>query len=128
MSKLLVDTNIIVDYTHSANTILRDLFGKQINQKVQLYISLLTITEFLTGIDMENLDSGEKSKKLLENFEVTTPNKTIAYIAATLLRKKYTQLIADAYIAATCLYYNFELVTRNIKHFKNIPGLKIYTV
>jgi len=31
----------------------------------------------------------------------------------------------DLLIAATAIHYQLILVTENVKHFKNIPGLKI---
>jgi len=41
------------------------------------------------------------------------------------LRRVYKKLkLGDAIIAATALAYNFNLVTRNTKDFKNIEGLE----
>ena len=42
------------------------------------------------------------------------------------LRRMYKKLkLGDAIIAATALAYNFALVTRNTKDFKNIEGLEV---
>lgn len=34
----------------------------------------------------------------------------------------------DTLIAATALYHDLTLVTRNLRHFQRIPGLKLYHV
>jgi predicted nucleic acid-binding protein len=34
----------------------------------------------------------------------------------------------DAVIAATCIYHDLILITRNEKDFKEIPGLEIYNL
>jgi len=33
---------------------------------------------------------------------------------------------ADIMIAATAIYHNLELVTRNVQHFHRIPHLRIH--
>jgi len=42
------------------------------------------------------------------------------------LRRKYKIKLPDAVIAATALYYDLILVTRNEKDFEGIKGLEIY--
>lgn len=36
--------------------------------------------------------------------------------------------VKDSFIAGICDAHNMPFLTRNIKHFKNIPGLKLITI
>jgi predicted nucleic acid-binding protein len=42
------------------------------------------------------------------------------------LRRKYNIPLADAFIGAVSLIYDLVLITRNIKDFQKIIGLKIF--
>ncbi len=42
------------------------------------------------------------------------------------IRKERRMKLPDAIIAATALYYNLPLITRNVGDFKNIADLRIY--
>ncbi len=33
---------------------------------------------------------------------------------------------ADLFIAATALHHDLTLVTRNLKHFERVPGIRLY--
>jgi predicted nucleic acid-binding protein len=41
------------------------------------------------------------------------------------IRKIYKTKLPDAIIAATALVYDLTLITRNVKDFQNIEGLRI---
>jgi tRNA(fMet)-specific endonuclease VapC len=34
---------------------------------------------------------------------------------------------ADLFIAATAIHHDLILVTRNVRHFQRVPGLKLHT-
>jgi predicted nucleic acid-binding protein len=127
MKRLFIDTDIIIDYTYSANDTLRTLLLMQESGNTELYVNLISITEFFTDKNIEKLKVSKQADSLFHNFTIMNLNQEEAYIAAELMREKYITSIGDAYIAATCIKYGIELVTRNIKHFKNIPGLRIYS-
>ncbi|WP_366078947.1 type II toxin-antitoxin system VapC family toxin [Thermococcus sp.] len=42
------------------------------------------------------------------------------------LRRKVSIKLPDAVIAATALLHNLTLVTRNVKDFEKVKGLRIY--
>ena len=54
-------------------------------------------------------------------------DQNIADLAAD-LRRMYRIKTADSIIAATAIFTGTMLVTRNIKDFKNIEGLKIKNI
>jgi len=122
---ILVDTDIIIDFSNAKNDILSDLFKKQNDKKVKLYTCPIVITEFFTDQKLKNKKLFDIAAELFKNFTSLPITNDIAYLAANVLREKQLPFLGDAYIAAICLNNNITLATRNQKHFANIPNLKI---
>jgi predicted nucleic acid-binding protein len=77
--------------------------------------------------------TGEKAlreaKNLLSKFHILAFDDACAAkageIFAALKRKGLSLDVRDVMIAATALAYELTLVTRNVKHFSRIEGLKV---
>src|SRR5947209_19561774 len=125
--KYLVDTDWIVDY----------LVGKQ--QAISLLssawqdgiaISLITLGEIYEGIyyGRDPQRSEVVFRQFLRSVDILPLNRSIMQRFGRIrgdLRQR-GQLIGDPdiLIAATALYYDLILLTRNQKHFQRIPLLK----
>jgi len=125
--KYLVDSDWVVDY----------LSGKQ--QAISLLtvvwpdgiaISLITLGEIYEGIyyGRDPQRSEAVFRQFLRSVDVLPLNRSIMQRFARLrgdLRQR-GQLIGDPdiLIAATALYYDLILLTRNKKHYQRIPLLK----
>ena len=131
----LLDTNII-----------SELISKKPQQNVldfiknldedSIYLSVITIGEIRFGID--RLDKNSKRKKeldiwfdsLLDRFDgriLDIDIKTMMIwsdITNTLQKQGVAISIMDALIASSSLRNRMNLVTRNVKDFKNIKNLK----
>ncbi len=70
-----------------------------------------------------------QTKKFLFGYDVLELNAKSADIAAKtytyILRKGKDIGLKDLFIAAIALSYNAPVLTRNVKHFKNIEGLNV---
>ena len=66
---------------------------------------------------------------ITSNFQVLDFSEAVAYRAAEIYRqlKKENLLIEfrDIFIAATCLEFDFPILTLNKKHFQRIKGLSL---
>ena len=116
----LLDSNIIIDYTRGfAPTI--DFLSKNIDQDSYLSISVISEAEIYAG------KSYGKLKDFLAEFPIDRldVNLSIARLAGSLRREINSINLIDALIAATAINHNLTLITRNVKHFKNIPNLKL---
>ena len=125
--KYLVDSDWVVDY----------LAGKQ--QAVSLLtsvwqdgiaISLITLGEIYEGIyyGRDPQRSEAVFRQFLRSVDVLPLNRSIMQRSARIrgdLRQR-GQLIGDPdiLIAATALYHNLTLLTRNKKHYQRVPLLK----
>jgi len=86
-------------------------------------VSVISKIELL-GFPKLDTTSFETIKKFIKNAKIYHLNELIADKTIN-LRREYNIKLADAIIAATCLIYNFELITRNSDDFKEIKSLKL---
>ena len=50
-----------------------------------------------------------------------------ASLHVELIRRNHDIGVKDVFIAASCLEHDLPLVTKNVKHFRRISGLKVLT-
>jgi len=124
----LLDTDIIIDFFNNDNSIIKNI-EKRAN--LSIYISSLTLCELYRGAFLSaNPEVEEKNiLDLLASTEFVSINKEACKIFGknnAYLSKigKITQEI-DLMISSIAISKDLVLVTRNKKHFENIPGLKI---
>lgn len=125
--KYLLDTNILVDHIRGKEVI------NQVSAGDEAVISIITLAELTHGAYKSDNPKNSLSKidytidKLnlqVENLSKDIVN-TFGEIKANLEKKGQRLEDFDLLIAATAKVNNLTLVTRNIKHFKRIKGLKL---
>ncbi|MGB9706714.1 MAG: type II toxin-antitoxin system VapC family toxin [Microgenomates group bacterium] len=121
MSKYLVDTNIIIDFSRKDRKAAAFLESLE-----EIIVSIVTVGEIYQGVG--NKRELESAKQFFRNTKILLIDEQISTLALELL-EKYTLpsglLILDALIAATAIKFDLILVTSNVKHFKIIEGLKL---
>ena len=117
MSQVL-DSNIVIYSFLPGHQFLKPFVTNKKN-----LVSVVTQVESLgfVGIRKKEEDYFNRIFDILQIIPIDKEvlNKTIE------IRKRHKIKLGDAFIAATALLYGPELVTRNTKDFKNIPGLTI---
>ncbi|WP_297506124.1 type II toxin-antitoxin system VapC family toxin [Thermococcus sp.] len=119
----LIDTNILIYY-------LADAIPEEELPKVEeilrksFNVSIITKIEFL-GWRGHTPEGFKKSKEFISFAHVIPLTDEIADIAIELRRKVIIKL-PHAVIAATALLHNLTLVTRNVKDFEKVEGIRIY--
>lgn len=126
MDKIFIDTDILINYTHDKSKILRILLSEQKLNKVELFINPVVLAEFFTDQKLKNNNYMERISVFLGLFNLIDITGKIGILAGQYLRENKISALGDALIASSCLTHNFKLVTRNKKHFQNIPGLQFY--
>ena len=119
MERVLIDTDIIVDFFRGYNSTKR-FFGNILKKNVQAFVSVITIAEIYAGIrggEQEQIESFFLKYKEIPIYG------TISKLAG-LLKNRYGKshglMLPDALIAATAIENRLTLYTNNIKHFKFI--------
>jgi len=123
--KLLVDTDIIIDYLKGVKPA-RELFK---SKDIVIYCSILSKKELLAKVGLSDSER-KKIMKLLSRLKVLKIDNDINQ-KYMLFIKRYGERqssIVDYLIAATAWAKNLPLLTRNIKHFKKIKEIKLSPV
>lgn len=118
-----LDTNIVIYYAAGDKKVASFLSD---NQNEEFYLPSMAAVEFLSYplIDV-------RAKTLFRLFAGQTTIISLDYYIAELsaeIRKDYKLKLADAVIAATAISTNSILLTRNIRDFKKVKGLKIMKI
>lgn len=124
----LLDTDVIIDFFNNDSSITKNIEKRK---SIPMYITSLTLCELYRGAFLSsNLEEEQKNIfRLLINVEFVPLDKKAckifgknnAYLSKT---GKLTQEV-DLMISSIAISRDLILVTRNKKHFENIPDLKI---
>ena len=126
--KILVDTDVLIDYSKGHSRHLETLLQKQKEGSIELFINPVIIAEFLTDHSLQTKGREEKAMEFLNLFSVVDLSKKIGVTAGRLLRTKKSVFLGDALIGATCLIHDYTLATGNTKHFTGIPNLHLRAI
>jgi tRNA(fMet)-specific endonuclease VapC len=121
----LCDTNIIIEFYKNNGKVVNELRHIGINQ---LAISVITQAELYYGaINKLELRKIRKHLEILTIFpvDIVVSTKFIELMETYSLSHKLS--IPDALIASTALVYNLDLYTLNLKDFRFIEGLNLYS-
>lgn len=124
----LIDTNILSFRMKSHP--LADLYQPHLDG-VSLAVSFQTYAEMWAGAELAGWGQKKREKltEVLAGTLVLVGDEAVChkYAEVKAARKHRTMPVADAWIAATALAFDLELVTHNPADFVDIPGLKIIT-
>lgn len=127
MQKIVIDSDILIDYLRVASPILDQILEEVKNKKAKVYLPGIVVSEIYSGNDSKIGSKLNIIENLLSLFEFVQANEEISKTAGFLVRD-YKTAIGDAIVAATTLSLNGKLATRNTKDFSNIKGLKFFKV
>ncbi|MBR5982816.1 MAG: PIN domain-containing protein [Bacteroidales bacterium] len=127
MYKYILDTNICIEYFKKRNGVAEKI--AQIDFK-ELCISEITYAELLFGAlhskSVErHLNEVNDFKNDIGTIAITETIKDYAEIRQHLVSNGLSVEDFDILIGATARHYNLILVTDNVKHFSQMPGVKI---
>ncbi len=117
----LIDTNAVIDYLGSRLTASGMEFMNQI-------IDDVPNVSVITKIELLGFNAPEEHYNMLLEFmqdaRITGLNEGIINESIN-IRKKYKTKLPDAIIAATAIFNDQTLLSRNTSDFKNIERLKV---
>ena len=114
MSRVLVDTDVLIDHLRGARRL-------TVDESIEGCCSVMTRLELFVG----RVADEPRVETLLRGFVHVDVDSGIAAEAGRLRRD--TRLdVPDAVIAATALIHKLPLLTRNWRHFSRVKGLSRY--
>jgi predicted nucleic acid-binding protein len=122
---ILCDTDIIIELYRNNEQIITEL--KKIGED-NIAVSVITAGELFYGAfnktELKQIENDIKGLDLkLIDFEVSK----VFYNLMHEYSLSHKISIPDAFIASTAMVHDLELFTLNVKHFKYIKGLKLYS-
>lgn len=127
---MILDTSYLIDLMEGdEGAVIRKEKLLDLNETQR--ISAATIFELWSGISASNRSEEEKVKVLraISGINVVNVTTSIAEkageIRGTLIKDDKSIEAADAMIAATAVLENETVLTRNIKHFGIVKGLRV---
>lgn len=124
MTKLLVDTDVMIELTRGNNQAIQLLNTYQ--KQYQLCVSSITRYELLIG--SRNKSELKDLLELLTFFNTLSLNNEIAQMAEKLIidyNLSHNLQLADALIASTALVNDVGLLSRNKKDFQYIDKINL---
>lgn len=120
--KLLIDTDIIIDYLKGVKPAI-DIFR---SKEIDIHCSILSKKELLAKAGLSNSER-KRITKLMTQIKVFKVDNAIIEKYSKLVNKygERKDSIADYLIAATAWAKNLPLLTRNVKHFKRIKEIEL---
>lgn len=119
----LIDTNVVIDY-------LEGLLPSNGIKKIDTFLNKGEIgLSVINQIELLSFHSlSPKDTLIIESFikKCTVISLTRDIAKQTIqLRRLHRKKLPDSIIAATAVVHNLKVVSRNVKDFQNIKGLKI---
>jgi predicted nucleic acid-binding protein len=122
---ILCDTNILIEFYKGHTGVISTLNAIGVDN---LAVSVVTVGELYYGArDRRELRKLKKNLSLLQQLPV---NDEISELFITLLEKyslSHKLSLPDALIAATAIRHSIPLYTLNVKDFRFIEGLSLYS-
>lgn len=128
MKKVIVDTNVLIDYVNGYTKWLEDVIRYE-RSEIELVLPTIVIAEYFTSTALEKEDEAEVADRMFSFFRKQDLNEEIAKVLGAILRRKtYAQgaSLADLIIASSTIYLKGELATRNKADFAKIPNLRFF--
>lgn len=124
MSRLVVDSDILIDVMHGVEVTLHRLEQEEKHSK--LVISSITKKELLQGC--ANKREWKAVTKFISSFPIMYLTEEVDIIADNLLERyclSHGLQIGDALIAATAISFNYPLISKNQKDYRFIEELAL---
>lgn len=112
VADLLVDSDVLVDHLRGIRRL--ETGGHR------LHYSVITRAELFAG----HATGERRVRRILDSMIELTLDRSTAERAGR-LRRRHVIRLPDALIAATALEHRMALMTRNLRHYEPIKGLRI---
>jgi predicted nucleic acid-binding protein len=122
MKNILVDTNILIDFSKGKGELLESYLK---GNKGELWVNPIIVAEFLNDKWLTNKKKQKQAEKFIRLFKCKSIDIQEGIKTGELIRLGQIDYLADGIIAASCLENKMALLTRNKKHFLKVKGLQL---
>ena len=119
-TKYLMDSNVIIDFLDSKLPVTGMGF---VSEVVDMIPNISVISQIEVLRYQAPIHASRVLSAFVESSSVYPLDNDIVPLTIDICKHRKIKL-PDAIIAATDIFYNFTLLTRNLDDFKNIPSLR----
>ncbi len=126
MRKIVIDTDILIDYTHNKAVWIASFLKLA---TYQLIIPTIVIAEYFAAVSLDDKEKANLADEILAPFARQDLTEEIARELGEIMRHKSYPPgagTADLIIASSAIHLDAPLATRNRDHFKGIPNLRFF--
>lgn len=133
LKRLCLDTDFIIDYLRKPSKSIKSIMEGFERRRFQVYTTSLNAFEVWLGMYLapKPEELAEETDELLSQLEITNfgydASMEASRIMADLRRSGQAIEIRDLFIGTISKINETPLITRNVKHYKRIPELTIFT-
>jgi tRNA(fMet)-specific endonuclease VapC len=132
---LILDSNVVIAAERQSHTVRQILeHFTTVYGEIEIGLSVVTVVELTHGIQRAKLEERRQRRQafvdeLIRDVPVHPVTVETAKLAGRIEGEQAEQGVSVAFedllIAATALQLGFGIVTRNVRHFQNVPGLNV---
>jgi predicted nucleic acid-binding protein len=117
MQKLIVDSDVIIDYLRTGEGRFLQVIKMAKQNKARLYISAVTVIELYSGrSDKQRV----LIEKIIDKIQVVTIDTGLAREVGKVRKDHKSMSLADLIIGVTTMWLEAKLVTGNRRHFEDL--------
>ena len=128
---VLIDSNLLISLERAGDSVCACIRGRE---KEEIYLSVVSASELLHGVFRAKDDSVRAARSAfvegvldaLPVLDIDLPSaRAHAQLWSSLAAQGEMIGIHDSWLAAQCLAHGLTLVTRNVREFSRVPGLRV---
>ncbi len=132
LTRVCLDTDVLIDYLRKPSDEVKQLMESIFERKLSACTTSINTFEIWLGAQLANkVELARDTADFLEQLEIVNFDYESSVDAGRVLadlRKRGEPIeIRDLFVGCICKVSGMPLVTRNLKHYRRIHGLKILT-
>jgi len=128
-----LDTDVLIDYMGKPSNVVKRIMKGVLERKVSVCTTSVNTFEIWLGAHLapKGTELLEETKDFLDQLEIVNFDYESSVEAGRVMAnlRKLGQVIEirDLFVGCVCKVNDVPLVTRNLKHYKRIHGVKVLT-
>jgi len=131
--RVCLDTDVLIDFMRKPSDEVKRIMKGVLERKFSICTTSVNTFEIWLGAHLapKQIELIEETKDFLDQLEVVNFNYETSIEAGKVmadLRKRGQVIeIRDVFVGCVCKISGIPLITRNLRHYKRIHGLKVLT-
>ena len=131
--RVCLDTDVLIDYMRKPSDAVKRIMKGALDRKVSVCTTSVNTFEIWLGAHLapKPMELIEETKDFLDQLEVVNfdyeTSVEAGRVMASLRKSGQVIEIRDLFVGCVCKVSDMPLITRNLKHYKRIHGLKVLT-